>query len=165
MEILEKLGIDWRLIIAQVVNFGILVFVLRRFAYKPLLKTLADRRTKIAKSLADAKELSERVARGEEEHKERLAQAQAEASQIIAAAREQAAGVRQKMLDAAGAEIDALRLEAATDAKRMKEQALSEARLEIAGLVVDATEKILHEKLTSERDKEFVRRTIDGLKE
>lgn len=52
MQILSSLGIEWKLLVAQIVNFGILVFVLYKLVYKPLLKVL-DERTKMVKDAAD----------------------------------------------------------------------------------------------------------------
>lgn len=163
MDILDTLGIDWRLLIAQVVNFGILLFVLHRFAYRPILKVLGDRRERIAKALTDAKAVEERSARSEEERRERLAHAEEEANIILAETRQQAEQLRTRMFEDAQAELAAVRLDAATQAKQMKEQALAEARMELAGLVVDATEKILGEKMTTVRDEELVRKTLKEL--
>lgn len=164
MDFLDKLGIDYRLIIAQVVNFAILLFVLHRFAYKPILKVLAERRERIERSQKDAAALEERISKGEEERRERLNQAQQEADLIVSEARQQAETMREKMLEAAKAEVSAAMLEAASEARELKERALAEARVEVAGLVVDATEKILGEKLTEKRDRDFIERTIHELK-
>ena len=54
MELLSKLGIDWKLLLAQVVNFGILLGVLTVFVYRPLLDLLDARRERIAKAMEDA---------------------------------------------------------------------------------------------------------------
>ena len=163
MDFLEKLGIDWRLLIAQVLNFAILLFVLRRFAYQPIVKALNGRRERIAKAMAETQALEERTARSDEERRERLAQAEGEANLIVAEARQQADRLRAEMLDAAQTEVSAIRLDAASEARRLKEQALAEARIELAGLVVDATEKIIGEKMTTARDEELVRKTITEL--
>ena len=53
MDVFAKLGIDWKLLIAQAVNFGILFLVLRRFAYKPMLDFLENRSAQIDKGLKD----------------------------------------------------------------------------------------------------------------
>ena len=69
MEIFEKLGIDVKLVIAQLVNFFILLYVLKRFAYKPVLKILEDRERKIEKGLKDAQSAEKRLHEMEEAEK------------------------------------------------------------------------------------------------
>ena len=53
-EIIKTFHIDWKLLIAQAVNFAIVVFALYKFAYKPLLKTMNERTAKIEQGLKDA---------------------------------------------------------------------------------------------------------------
>ena len=55
MEALESLGIDWKMLVAQVVNFIILLLILRKFLFGPIVKLLDDRRKTIEKGLSDAK--------------------------------------------------------------------------------------------------------------
>ena len=59
MEALHNLGIDFKVIIAQIINFGILVFTLVHFLYRPILKALDDRKKKISDSLDKAKEIEQ----------------------------------------------------------------------------------------------------------
>mgnify|MGYP001588456271 CR=1 FL=1 len=61
MELISKLGIDWKLLVAQIVNFFILLFVLYKFAYKPVLEMLEKRSKTIEKGIHDAKASEERL--------------------------------------------------------------------------------------------------------
>ena len=72
MELLQKLGIDWRLLIAQLVNFSILVIILYKLLYKPVLKVLNDRKEKIEQGLKDAKSLGEELERTKELQKREI---------------------------------------------------------------------------------------------
>ena len=69
MEALANLGIDWKLLLAQVVNFVVVLLVLRRFAYQPMLRLLDERTHKIEKGLADAESATRKL--GEMETKEK----------------------------------------------------------------------------------------------
>jgi F-type H+-transporting ATPase subunit b len=85
-ELIEKLGIDWKLLLAQAANFLVVLIVLRLTLYKPLLKVLADRRAKIEKGLSDAEAAGKRLGEIEIEGKERLADVEREAVKIVAEA-------------------------------------------------------------------------------
>lgn len=56
MELLNALGIDWKILLAQFVNFAVLVFVLWKFAYKPIFKFLEDRKNKIEEGIKNAEQ-------------------------------------------------------------------------------------------------------------
>ena len=160
MELLNSLGIDWKLLIAQIVNFLILLLVLYKFAYGPVLKMLNERTKKIEKGIQDAeasgKKLEEIAAREKGVLDEARHQAQEmvkraedaavlQAEEIVLDAKEQT----EKMVEAARVQIE-----------QEKNKILAEAKTEIAGLVMMATEKIIGEKLDGEKDKELIREAI-----
>jgi len=60
METLSSLGIDLKILLAQLVNFGILIFLLSKFLYKPVLKMLDQRKKKIAESIKKAEEIEKK---------------------------------------------------------------------------------------------------------
>lgn len=130
-ELLEKLGIDWRLLIAQIVNFAILFVILRKFLYRPVLAMLAERGERIAKGLADAEQSSERLRGVELERKDVLHRAEME---------------RQGMLERASADVDALRhtriAAAEAEAAHVLERARVEAQRERADLLADVRREV-----------------------
>ena len=69
MGLIYALGIDGRILLAQLFNFAILVFILWRFAYKPVLNILEERRLKVEKSLDDAEAATKRLKQAEAESK------------------------------------------------------------------------------------------------
>ena len=66
-ELITTFHIDWKLLIAQIVNFGLVLFVLWKFAIKPLSKVMADRSKEIEKSLDDAKQIRDNLTKSHEE--------------------------------------------------------------------------------------------------
>jgi F-type H+-transporting ATPase subunit b len=82
-ELLTQLGIDWRLLASQALNFFLLLALLRLFAYKPLLKLLRDRRTKIEEGVRKAEEAELRLKEANLAAKDRLKKADEEALQIL----------------------------------------------------------------------------------
>jgi F-type H+-transporting ATPase subunit b len=146
MELISALGIDLRIFIAQLINFAVLVFVLYKFAYHPVLNLLEERKEKIKKGLENA-EASENA----------LAQASAEKQQIIAAANKEAEAMSVRAKEYADEKADAIIAEAqkkaesvtkdaALRSEELKAQALKESEAEIAKLSVLAAEKVLKER-------------------
>ncbi len=82
-ELVKTFHIDIKLILAQLVNFFIVLAVLYKFAYKPVLQLLNDRTAKIEKSLDDAKKIEEKLFAQEEEYKKIIAEARRESQAIL----------------------------------------------------------------------------------
>ena len=90
-----QLGIDWRLLLSQAVNFFLLLFILRLFVYKPLVNVLKERRQKIEEGLAKAEEAEERLHEVDEIGRQKIKAAEGEAVTIF-----QKAEVKAKDLEA-----------------------------------------------------------------
>lgn len=73
---MESLGLDFKILIAQIINFGLLLFILKRVLYKPVIDLLDQRRKKIEETLENSKKAEERLIQIEEKQKEILQQAQ-----------------------------------------------------------------------------------------
>jgi F-type H+-transporting ATPase subunit b len=149
----ETLGIQWPKLIAQFVNFAIVLFVLWRFAYKPVFKLLESRRQKIADSVANADRIKVQLAETESEGKRVLAEAGDQAAKLIEDARAAAARVSeaetQKAIAAAEQIIAKAREAAAQDHARM----LAELKREVGRLVVQTTATVTGKVLTAEDQK------------
>ncbi|MEK7212358.1 MAG: ATP synthase F0 subunit B [Patescibacteria group bacterium] len=82
-ELFTQLGIDWRLLLSQVVNFLILLVVLRIFAYQPLIKILKERRERIEEGLRKADESDRRLGEIDVLAKNKIKETEKEALQIL----------------------------------------------------------------------------------
>jgi F-type H+-transporting ATPase subunit b len=146
----ETLGIQWPKLIAQFIDFSIVLFVLWRFAYKPVFKLLESRRQKIADSIANAEKIKVQLAETETERKRVLAEAGDQAAKLIEDARAAAARVSevetQKAIAAAEQIIAKAREAAAQDHARM----LAELKREVGRLVVQTTATVTGKILTAE---------------
>lgn len=87
-ELIKTFHIDIKLIIAQLVNFGIVLFVLKKYAYGPVLKMMQERTDKIEKGMADAESAGKKILEIAEKEKEVLIQARKEAQEIVTKAEE-----------------------------------------------------------------------------
>lgn len=159
-ELLTKLGIDWKLLIAQVVNFLILLFVLYKFAYGPILAMLEKRSEKIERGLADAEAAGKKLAESADMQKEILRKARAEAKGIVEKARAQAEKSKSEMATEAKTQAEKIIAGARVEIEIEKEKTISEIKSEIGGLVVAATERIVGEKMSDEKDKKLIEKTI-----
>jgi F-type H+-transporting ATPase subunit b len=86
----DTFGWNLQLFLSQVISFVIVAVLLRRFAYKPILNVLHERRERIAEALRNADKIKQQLAEAEKRHAENLAKANAEAQRMIEEARESA---------------------------------------------------------------------------
>lgn len=143
MDLIDKLGIDLKLLIAQIVNFAILLFILTKLIYKPLLKVLDDRKKMIAKSVDDSKKIEDRLAAIEADKDKVLANAGKEAMVIVEKAKKEAEEEHVKIIAAAKKEISTLAERYRAQLKEEKSEIMNEVKKEVAELVVLSSEKIL----------------------
>lgn len=161
MEALANLGIDGKLFLAQAVNFLILLFVLRRFAYKPMLEFLEKRTERIEQGLQDAEAAKVKLSEVEKESKEALDAARAEARSLVAAAEESAKKRDQERLAETEARVKKLLSDAETKISEDRAKMLDQAKGELAETVVLAVEKILGEKIDAAKEKELIAKNLE----
>jgi F-type H+-transporting ATPase subunit b len=139
--VLSTFGIDWRLLLIQAVNFGLLLIALWYFLYAPLSRMLEERRQKVAKGVEDAHAAAATLAEIEGSRKEVLASAGKEADGILAEARAAALKKERDILEAGEANANALVKEASVRADELKARAIEESKREVAKLIVLGIEK------------------------
>src|SRR5262245_45551851 len=79
----EQFGFQTQLFVSQIVSFCIVAFLLHRFAYKPILKVLEERRQKISEGLANAEKIKQELANAQVKAQEVITQASTQANKII----------------------------------------------------------------------------------
>ncbi|MDR0956012.1 MAG: F0F1 ATP synthase subunit B [Candidatus Nomurabacteria bacterium] len=154
------LGIDWKLLILQIIAFVILVVILAKFVYPPIAAML-DRRDKLIEdSVKSAKDADARAKKAAADVEAELKQARDEAADIVASARSQS----QQMLTDAEKEAQ-LRADNTVEAARQQlardvEAARQTLRDETAGLVAAATGKVVGHTITASRDENLIKEAI-----
>ncbi len=161
MEALANLGIDWKLLLAQVVNFVVVLLVLKRFAYQPMLKLLDERTAKIEKGLVDAESASRKLSEMEMKEKAVLADARMEAKRILAETDEAAAKRDAAKMTETEARVKKLLEESENKIAEDRKKMLEEAKRELADTVLMAVEKVLSEKMDSAKEKELIERNLN----
>lgn len=142
-QLFDAFGIDWKLLIAQAVNFGVLLVVLTYLLYKPVMKTLDERSALIKKGVEDAEEASKKLGEADATVSARLHEAETEAEGLVARARDEAGNERSRIVKEAETRAQNIEKDAEARAKEAKEQALKESEREIARLAILAAEKAI----------------------
>ncbi len=163
MEILNQFGVQPILLIAQIVNFLVLLFILKRFLYKPLLKVLDERKQKIAKSLKDAEKIAKELENTEANKEKILVDASLEARQIIEEATKSASEVISQAHEKATAGISTMIKKAEDSISLEREQMHQEIKTELADMVALALERVTGKVLTQKDQKEILQKTIQDL--
>lgn len=145
-QIISAFGIDAKLILIQLINFGILMVALGYFLYKPVLRMLEERAEKIAQGLKDAEAAAAAKAEASTEKQAILTTAHQEASEVALRAKAAAEAQAADIVGAAQAKAGTVLADAAVKSEQIKAAALKESEKEIATLAVLAAEKVLREK-------------------
>jgi F-type H+-transporting ATPase subunit b len=148
----EKLGINWVLLIAQIVNVVLLVWLLSRFLYTPVLNMLNERTKRIQDSLSEADKVRAQMADARRDYDAELAKARQEAAGIVTQAQERARAQEQEIVAQARQEAERIRTEARDQALREREQMVGELRSQVATLVTQTATKVLGAELKSNHD-------------
>ncbi len=162
--IVSAFHIDIKILIAQLINFGVVVFVLYRFAIKPLRKLMAERGVTIEKGLSDAKANAETLQKTEAEYEKALAEARKEASDIFAKGRKEAEVKKQEMLEDAKKEVAKVLAQGKSALEEEKRKMLDDAKKELVGLVASATEKVLTKGVSEKIDGMVIQDSVSQFK-
>lgn len=157
MDGLKELGFSVPTLIAQLVNFGLILVLLRVFAYKPIMKMMDARSNKIKDSLEQAERIKQQADVAEQETSRKIEAASLEARKLIDQAVTSGNAVRQKAQNEAKADAEKLIVQAKGQIEQERDEAIGELRKEFADLAVLAAEKVIKRSL----DKEAQRQLID----
>jgi F-type H+-transporting ATPase subunit b len=140
--ILHTFGIDWRLLLVNAVNFGLLLAGLTYFLYKPMGRMLEERRQKVEKGVRDAEAAEVKLREIEESRKETLAKAGEEADQMLAQSRKTASEKAKELMNQAEAAAARAIAEAEAEGGELKNRAIQESKEEVARMIVLGIEKL-----------------------
>ena len=141
---------DWPHLVAQIISFCIVSAVLYRFAYRPILKMLEERRRQIELGLANAEKIKAELARTEVMRQEVMVQANTQATRLIEEARAAAARVQQQETQKAIAAAEQIIVKSREAAAQDYAHMLAELKREVGRLVVQTTASVTGKILTLE---------------
>lgn len=141
--IISTFHIDWKTIIAQMINFGVVFAVLYFFALKPLTKIMKERTKKIEKGIEDAKENQVLLDKSKREYDESLEKAKRDANTLYQEMKKEAQEKKTEMLEDAKKEVANIIENGRKTLESEKIKMIAEAKKEVANLVIKVTEKVI----------------------
>lgn len=164
--LIEAFDINWVGLGFQVVNFLLLVYLLNRFMFKPLLARMDERSAKIAKGLEDAEAAARDRELARADREAAVSEARAEAAQMLANANKIATDTRNEILAEARAEAEKVTARAREEIAAEKDTAMAEIRAQVADLALEAAAKLVRSDMNATTQRrlveEFLAETTGG---
>jgi F-type H+-transporting ATPase subunit b len=160
METINEFGIKPVLLMAQIVNFLILLFLLKKFLFGPILKVLDDRKKKVAESLANAEKIQLELEKTLEERDKKLQLAAKESKKIIDEAFENANQIVDDAHQKARVDIEKMIIKAKEEIILERDKMHQEIRGELADLIGLGMEKVAGKVLNSQDKKNLAANSI-----
>jgi len=155
----ETFGFDLFHFFSQLISFLIVALVLKRYAYDPVLKTLDERRSRIAESLANAEAIEAELASTQTARQEVLRQAHLEAARLIEEARAAAARIEEQETLKAQQEAENILARAREESLREHARVLAELKREVGALVVQTAAQVTGKVLTRDDQQRLIQET------
>ena len=159
----EIFGLNWPAFLAQVLAFSIVLWVLKTYAFGPIINVLEERRRRIAEGQANADKIKQQLAESEVRYREMLDKANTQAQKLIEEARQSGEAVRQRTVEEAGAEAQRVSARAREQTMLEHDRVLSEVKRELGRLVIETTAKVTGKVLTSEDQQRLGEETVRQL--
>ena len=150
-------------ILAQMLNFFILVWILARFVYNPLVSMMQERKERIAKDLADAQAARNEAEQFKADYAAQIANARQEAQQIVEKAVQQAEATTREQLAAAREQIEREKERARQDIVNERDRAMNNLRNEVISLSVAMATKVVAKDMDSETNTKLIEDAIAKL--
>lgn len=162
MEALKDFGVQLPLLVASIINFVILLWLLKKFLYQPILKTLDERRETIKKSIENAEFIEAEKKKTEERVKESLKLANEESLKIINRAHQASEKTKTEILDEANNQAKKILERAKAEIEHEKEEATKALKKESAALIAASLRRIVKEKVKINED-EILGETLEKI--
>lgn len=160
---MEKLGIELPLLATQIVNFTIMLLVLTKLLYKPILKGLNDRKEKIEEGLAfseKAKREEEKLAQQKEEI---LGKAREETKRILEAAKKEGGHLKEEMLKEGKEELGELKVKMEKEMKVKEEETTEEITSHTVEIAAEMVKRLLPDLLKDEDKHAFIAKQLSQI--
>jgi F-type H+-transporting ATPase subunit b len=158
------LGIDPGILLAQLVNFIILLLILRVIAYQPLRKVLEQRKQRIAQGLEDARRAEEKLANIEKDYQAKLDEARVEGQKIVAEASATAEKQAAAIVAKANEDVARMKAQAQEEAELERNRILADLRSQVASLAIAATNKLIGASFDEQRQRALVDEFFSGVR-
>ncbi len=159
---MEGLGINIGYLLTQILGMLVIILFLKAFAYEPIMRTLEERKARIAKGLEDARQAAIARDNADADAKKILDEARAEAAKIRQRASEQAEETRQGIVRQAEAEAKEIVSEAREEAQEERDRVLAELRSQVVSVAMAAASRLVEDSLDGERQHKIINDFLAG---
>ena len=164
MELLKSFGIEWKILIWQIINFGLLFAALSYFFYKPVKKLMKEREGKIAESLKNAENLEKKSKELEVEFKSKMTEQRLEIEEMHKKAKAAGDELRKELRVKAESEAERIIGEAKKTATQEKAEILKSLKDEVKGLAVALASKVLERNIDEKTERKFMEEALEEFK-
>lgn len=161
---MDKLGIQLPVLVTQIVNFGILLFVLNKFLYKPILNTLAKRRREVESGIEMKKQAEKEVETTEKKRQQVLKDARQEAQLLLQAAKKDAKAAREELLKDAREDVSKLKERMEKELKAQYEKQADTLQEQTVTIAAKMVEKLLAGVLSEKDQQRLIEQQLKKLK-
>lgn len=161
---MEALGIDTKLLIAQLINFGLFVIIFSKFMYKPFMAYVRQQHEEEGQREKLLKELESKDEKASEAYKKIMADAHAQAHEITKEAESLALAKRQEILDAATAEVKNMKEKAAHDIESERQSLYDDVRTKVIKTSETMTQVVLKDFFSEKNQKGVMEEVLAKLK-
>ena len=154
------LGFNLPALVAQLINFTLLLVIFRLLLYKPLLRILDERKKRIQEGLEASDEAKRRLSQTEQEVAKELDKARQEGQGLIGQAQQMSSRIQEEARQAARAEAEQLLERARSEIQLERDAAIAELRREFAGLTITAAERVIKRSLDPQAHRELIQEVL-----
>lgn len=163
LETLGKVGFDWRMGLFNLINFLIIVWILNRFLFKPMVKVINERQEKSTLTMENFEKAKTELDMAKRKAQDIVDQSKVDGNKIVERAHDQATKLAGDMREKAKEEIEKLIAQAKRNIELDRKDMQDALRAETVGLITLALEKITSEKLDAKKDAKYIQEMIDSL--
>jgi len=160
MNVLDVFGINWKILVFQIINLLVVLYLLKLFALKPFLEILEKRKNKIEKGLREAQEAEQKLKEAHDQAEKIIKKAEIKKEQILDEAEERAKREEKKILDEAEKEKEIILIEGREQIYAEREQMKKEFQKDFLSATENVVERILNEKIDAKRDKKIIEESL-----
>jgi F-type H+-transporting ATPase subunit b len=155
------IGIEWNVLLAQIINFGILFGLLFIVLYKPMRRMFDERSARIKASMEQAEGIKEQMAQTQEQVREQLEAARREGQAILARATQMGEQLKEEAKQEAKQEAAAIVVMARAEIERERDAAIAQLRNQFVDLAIAAAEKVVSKTLDREKHRQMIEEVLE----
>jgi F-type H+-transporting ATPase subunit b len=155
------IGINWQVLVAQLVSFGALFLILSKLLYKPMRRMLDERSARIKESMEQAEQIKQQLANTEQQVKEQLDNARKEGQNVLAQAAQIGERLKEEAKAEAKKEAEDIVAKARTEIERERDKAIDEVKREFVDLTIKAAEKVVKETMDKDKHRRLIEEVLE----